>query len=273
MEKKIKAYSIGSFSGWRDEIISVLPFIEFDDPRNHDQSSITRLDYQDMESAMSCPISIVYLYNDKRAGTMSYCELGASRAKGNIIIAIDENEKKDSLIEKIASHYFTSKERTINFLSKNQNSLSPKYNEIFENNKTKDKTPCKNVLFSGDLEEIQELMENVKKCGKNVYSKPPVQELDNFGDKFDLVVVNFKKDLNYHKYGLYHMGIGYATKVPIIELDGNPFPYPPLLGLARRVFTGDKRFEIAEKYLSELNSQHISDEAMICYKLFKEYNK
>ena len=94
MEKKV--YPIGSFGGnWRDYLIKNLPELSFDDPRDHDQSSVTRYSFSDMNSAMECPVAIVYLAEGKRAGTMSYCELGASRAYGNCIVVVDENEKKE----------------------------------------------------------------------------------------------------------------------------------------------------------------------------------
>jgi len=248
-----------------------LPNLSFDDPRDHNQSSITRLDFDDMNSAMNCPISLVYLGNGKRAGTMSYCELGAARANGNCIVAVDENEEKDSLIEQIASNYFTSKQKALEFLKESK--FNPDYNSIKKNDKTSNKNPCRNILFTGNLEEMNELIEEVSKY-KKVYTRPPINGLDDFSEKFDTVVVNFKKGEDHNKHGLYHMGLAYATKVPIIELEGNSaFPYPPLLGLARRVFTGKQRFTVAQEYLKQLGSQHIADEAKLCYELMNKFNK
>jgi len=278
---RYKVYPIGGFrtddlkySDWRDFFIENLPNLDFDDPREHNQSSVARLDTGDMNSAMSCPISLVYLFGNKRAGTMSYCELGASRARGNCIIAVDENEKKDSLIEQIASHYYTDKERALDFLQEGDFNFG-KHFPIKGKNKTKTREPCKSVLFTGSLEEegMERLIEEVSKF-KEVHTRPPINELDNFSDKYDLVVANFPCGEQHSKYGLYHMGIAYATEVPIIELEGNSkFPYPPLPGLARRLFVGKERFEVAREYLERLQSQHISDEALICYELMTKWNK
>lgn len=278
---KIRVYPIGGFrtddikySDWRDFFIENLPNLEFDDPREHNQSAIAKLDTGDMNSAMNCPLSLVYLFGNKRAGTMSYCELGASRARGNGIIVVDENDKKDSLIEQIASHYYTDKKRALDFLEKGNFNFN-KHQAIGIKNKTKTREPCKSILFTGNLEEegMIDLINYISKF-KDVHTRPPISELSNFSDKYDLVVVNFSKGEQHSKYGLYHMGLAYATEVPIIELEGNSkFPYPPLPGLARRSFVGKERFNVAREYLERLQSQHISDEALICYDLMTKYNK
>jgi hypothetical protein len=36
---------------------------------------------------------------------------------------------------------------------------------------------------------------------------------------------------------------------------------------------GKERFDVAREYLERLQSQHISDEALICYELMNKYNK
>jgi len=276
-----QVYSVGGFrtnnpqySDWRDFFIENLPNLDFDDPRNHNQSCIAKLDSEDMNSAMNCPISLVYLFGNKRAGTMSYCELGAARASGNCIIAVDENDKRDSLIEQIASHYYTDKNRAIEFLKRNEFNFN-KNLPIQVENKTKTREVCKSILFTGCLEEpgMEKLIAEISEF-KEVYTRPPINELQDFSKKFDLVVVNFPKGEQHSKYGLYHIGLAYATEVPIIELEGNSkFPYPPLPGLARRTFIGKERFDVAREYLERLQSQHISDEALICYELMNKYNK
>jgi hypothetical protein len=102
-------YMIGGFSGWRQEFIDKLPNVEFDNPINHEQSSITRLNYSDMHSAANKP-SLAYIPEGQRLGTMSYCELGVARAAGMPIIYVDENNEKDSVLEKIATYRFDTKE-------------------------------------------------------------------------------------------------------------------------------------------------------------------
>ena len=111
-------YTIGSFEndGWRDLMINRLNHFNFNDPRNHKQSSIARLDYEDMNAAMNSDIALVYLHSGRRAGTMSYSELGGARAKGRCIIAVDKNEEKDSLIKKIASHYYSTEDGVIDLI-------------------------------------------------------------------------------------------------------------------------------------------------------------
>ena len=266
-----KVYPIGSFGGtWRDDLIQNLPDLSFDDPREHDQSAVAKLDFSDMNSAMECPISVVYLANGKRAGTTSYCELGASRARGNCIIVVDENEKKDLLIEKIASHHYSNLEEAKYFLKKGE-FIEEKNLPIAYENKTLNSNPCEKVLFTGNLEEMTLLMNNVSN-NKKVYTNPIEFGIQNFTNNFDIVIANFKKGEAHDKEALYHMGIAYATGVPIILLEGNIIPYPTLPGLARRTFIGENKLKIAEDYLTALKSQHISDEALVCYELFKKYN-
>src|SRR3989339_33921 len=236
-------YTIGSFEndGWRDLMINRLRNFDFNDPRNHKQSSITRLDYEDMNAAMNSDIALVYLHSGRRAGTMSYSELGGARAKGRCIIAVDKNEEKDSLIKKIASHYYSTEDGVIDLIENNK--YFPKYPPI----KAVDKT-------------------------KTIYLGKNLSPLINFSDKIDLIIVNFDEGKLHDTYGLFYMGIGYATETPILELEGNIIPYPPLIGLARRVLIGSKRFDYAKDYLTNLESQHIDDEALIYYQLMKKYN-
>ena len=108
---------------------------------------------------------------------------------------------------------------------------------------------------------------------KNVYvASNDIGDLENFAENFDIIVTNFSGGKPHNPVGLFHMGVGYATKVPILELEGNSAPYPPLLGLARRVLIGMDRFEHAEYYLKELGSQHINDESTVYYRLMKKFN-
>ena len=201
---------------------------------------------------------------------MSYAELGASRAKGNCIMAIDKNKKEDSLIKKIASHYYTDQDRAIEFLKKGE-FRDDKNLPINYQNKTNLTTPYNSILFTGDLEEMAQLIEELS-SKKKTHTRPTHEEIQNFTQNFDLVVVNFRAGDLLNKYGLYHMGIAYATGVPIIMLEGNKIPYFPLPGLARRTFVGNEKFDMARDYLTRLSSQHINDEAKVCYELFKKYN-
>lgn len=269
-EKYPTIYLIGSFgNGWRDEVIDSLADFDFNDPRNHQQSSITRLDYSDMKAAMESDIALTTIPNGKRAGTMSYCELGGARAKGKCIIAIDENENKDSLLKKIASHHYSTREGVLELLRENE--YKPKYPKIKTKDKTKIRDEYQNILFAGDLQTIEPLIKEMEKTKKVLRGRNP-KNLENFSEETDLIVVNFDNGKPHEKHGLFYMGVGYATKVPILELEGNSVPYPPLLGLARRVLVGRDRFKQAKEYLTNLKSQHIDDEALVYYNLMKKFN-
>ena len=99
-----------------------------------------------------------------------------------------------------------------------------------------------------------------------------LNDLSNFANKVDLIVVNFEKGKPHDKVGLFFMGLGYALNIPILELEGNVIPYPPLLGLSRIVLIGKERFDHAEFYLKNLTSQHIKDEALVYYNLMNKFN-
>ncbi|MBT4376867.1 hypothetical protein HOD29_05840 [archaeon] len=268
---KKDVYLIGSFGGtWRDEFIDRVPVIDFDNPEDHVQSSIAKLDYTDMNGAMNCPASVVYLKNGKRAGTMSYCELGGARGRGNIIIAFDEDMNKDSLIKQIASYYYHDKEQLFHDLE--NKAFESKYLPITPNDKTANHKPAKNIVFAGDIESMDSLIQEVAKV-KNVYTMPKLSNLENFSDKYDTIVTNFDKGKPHNKKGLFVMGLGYSLDVPVIELEGNVIPYPPLAGLSRRILVGKDRFEHAKQYLTNLQSQHITDEALVYYDLMKRFNQ
>jgi len=127
-------------------------------------------------------------------------------------------------------------------------------------------------MIGDHFNEKNNLMKKLSDNNKNIILNHSLFWLQDFSKKVDLLVTNFKPGSHYDPKTLFFMGVAYATKIPIISIEGNDFPYPPLLGLARRVFTGEKRFEILEEYLKNLKSQHIEDEALVCYNLFKKFN-
>lgn len=271
MENEI--YLIGSFTNpcWRQEFIENVPGVKFDNPINHEQSSITKLNYSDMTSASTKPC-LAYVPFGKRLGTMSYAELGAARASGQPIIAVDENsfENEDSVLERIASHEFYSKKEAIDFLNLNPNKLKS-YQPIEIIDKTKTKNQCRNVLLYGlDNVDLGTSL-NMNVCDFSGL-KSKTFNLQNFSKNHDLLVVNFNERDKHAPDALFLMGIAYTTKVPIILLEGHNIPYPPLLGLARRVMVGENRFEHLKEYLNNLKSQHISDEALVYYNLMNKFN-
>ena len=266
-------YMVGGFTGWRQEFIDKLPKVKFDNPIYHNQSSITKLNSSDMGSASTKPC-LAYVPEGKRLGTMSYCELGTARAAGMPIISIDENKEKDSILERIASYEFGSKDEAFKFL-KNNPPLDSAYNGVSINNKTKNKEPCEKALLYGMFEIFLD---------NDTYNNGPLTKdyvglssrnfsIDSFSRDTDLLVVNFEKGQKHAADGLFLMGLAYYTEVPIILLEGNDVPYPPLLGLARRVMVGPNRFDHLNEYLKNLKSQHIADEALVYYNLMNKFNK
>lgn len=267
MENEI--YLIGGFNGWRKDFEVALPNVKFDNPINHEQSSITRLNHSDMYSAANKP-SLAYVEKGKRLGTMSYAELGAARAAGMPIISVDENDIKDSILERIATHKFNSKEDAYGFL-KTYSKFQSRYNSIPSNDKTKLMENYKSILLTGDYEKFKSI--KIPK-NKNIYfSQDYIDNLDNLPKDIDLIVTNFDEGKKHNPEGLFFMGAGYQVKIPIILLEGNNIPYPPLVGLSRRPLFGEKRFEYLEEYINELGSQHISDEALTYYNLMNKFNK
>lgn len=266
---KTKIYPIGSFSGWRDEFIQMFPEYRFKDPRNHNQGAVAKVVFQDMKEAMNCPISLVYLPEDKRAGTMSYAELGGSRAKGNCIIAFDEDKDKDDLIKKIASHYCHSRQELKDLL-KNEDYFG-RYQPLKAIDKTATHKHYESILFTGDIPAMQNLINKMKET-KKVSVNRDVNNIERFAKKTDLIVVNFDKGKSHNRKGLFFMGLGYALDVPVLELEANIVPYPVLPGLARRTLFGPDRFIQAQYYLQNLTSQHIEEEAPVYYALMKKFN-
>ena len=118
MEKK-KIYLAGSFLNFRDKIISELGYkYEFADPRKNRQHSIATLVVDDMGKAKECPIMLACFPKGNSRGTMTYAEIGGSRAKGNYIIIADETDKRDEFLDSISDSKLNSIDDAINFLKK-----------------------------------------------------------------------------------------------------------------------------------------------------------
>lgn len=270
--KKNEIYMIGGFTGWRQEFIDKLPNTKFDNPINHNQSSVARLDYSDMNSSTTKP-SIAYVQQGKRLGTMSYAELGAARAAGMPIISVDENTEKDLILDRVTSYSFNTKQNTLEFLANNPTLISM-HNPIEVIDKTKSKEKYKKVAFLGDYSSnFKNLIDEYAHSGKEYNNDNTLTDLSRFSQDNDLIVVNFENGKKHNKNGLFAMGLAYHTKVPILLLEGNNIPYPPLPGLARRTLVKEDRFEQAKEYLKNLGSQHIQDEALVYYNLMNKFNK
>ncbi len=260
--KRDLIYPAGSFFGWRDEFIDKLADFDFLDPRQHRQHAIAKLVEDDMNAAQKCPILLAYFPKGKSRGTMTYAEIGASRAKGNCIITIDENIP-GPLFEKVASHTFNNKEQAFELLRKGE------YQSKFLPIKPQPEEICKNVLFVGDTEQIQDVINETRKT-KTCHVGYDATQLDNFSKGVDVTVVNLEKQKR-NREAIFYMGLSYALDIPVILSTKNPIVYPPLAGLARRIFTTRRKNEILKDYLSELYLQNIASEAKIMYNLFDSY--
>jgi len=266
--KRDTIYPIGRFGKWRDYFIDALTDFDFDDPRNHSQNAIAMLDHEDMASAQNCDLALAYSSKEQRLGTTSYAELGAARASGNCITLIDEAKNED-LARRIASHSLTDKNSAIELLRSGK--YQSKFCAIPKRDVTKTREPCKKVCFMGDTNSMGGLIEEIANH-KNVSVGFPLENLFDYSKKTDLMVVNYDKGKAHDSMALFFMGLSYTTKIPILELEGNPVPYPTLPGLARRTLFSERRFEFAKFYLTRLQSQHINDESQVYYELMKHFN-
>jgi len=264
MGERNRIYLAGSFHDWRDKIIKALPEYDFADPRNNRQNAIAKLVEDDIKNASECLITFAYFPKGKSRPTMTYAEMGAARANGNYIIYVDENEEKDSLIEKVASVNFSKLNDATAYLKKQE----PSFELIKISERLKERDQINIALFGNIPRNISNL--SLEKKNLIVYDVDDLDNLKNFGEDIDLTVINFDKGLR-EKHAVFYMGISYALDIPIILSTGNPIVYPPLAGLARRIFTGEFRAEILEDYLTNLSSLEISEEAKVMYGLFEKY--
>ncbi len=261
--KKKKIYLAGSFFGFRDKIISELGYkYEFADPRKNRQHSIATLVVDDIGGAKECPIMLPYFPKGKSRGTMTYAEIGGSRAKGNYIIIADETEKRDNFLDNISDYNPNSIEDAINFLKNN----NPRRDVSRAITKKQNKDNKLRIFLATNINYFKEI-ETVCQNENKILMYGSFSNLKNFGN-VDLTVAHFPEGGNRDKKAILFMGMSYALKIPIVMIEENPIIYPPLAGLPRRIFT---KKEIALDYLIRLESQEIQDEAKVMYSLFQKY--
>ena len=263
-EEKPKIYLAGSFFDFRDKIITALPEHNFSDPRKHRQHSIASLVEDDMGEAKESPILLACFPKGKSRGVMTYAEIGASFISGNYIAIADENEKKDDSLEKIADYKTGSIDEAIEFMKYSWYNMLQHPAVKEENNKNNGNL---NILLTTNQNYFTEL-KNIQENGKKVFYVDDLESTEEIG-KMDLTITMLPKGEEIDRRAVAFMGMAYALQIPNILIEENPVKYPPLLGLARRVFDNK---DIAISYLSQLKSQKIDDEAKIMYDLFKRYN-
>lgn len=266
MTKKTRIYLAGSFYGYRDEIIKALPEYSFSDPRTHRQSSIAKLVMDDMTEAEKCPVLYAYFPKGKARGVMTYAEIGCSVTKGNHLIVVDENEQKDSLLEKLAEHYFTNFQESLNFLKEGIKPVKKK------NQKKTASTACSKVYLCGSTEHgLQRAVELAKRAGAKkefILKSDPLEDFKKIKD-YDLIVVHFPAHIERDRHACFFMGAAWYHDIPVLLLDENkPWKYPPLQGLARR---HSEDLTGVLDYLIEVEDLSINEEAVKMYEFFKIY--
>ena len=268
MEKE-KIYLAGAFSDWRDKIIQSLPKFQFADPRNNRQNAVAKLVEDDMNNACQCPILFGCFPEGHARGTMTYAEIGASKVSGNYIIIVDENKEKDGLIKEVASEELNSLEEGIEFLRGKDYVFIPSKQIRVK----KEKAKGLDILLVGDTAKIEKLDVDGKGIEKRIKTIPAGKYWTSEKDfeEIDLMIVNFPRGAR-DKKAVFYMGICYTLDIPIIMVESNPIVYPPLGGLAKRVFVGPEREIILQDYLSQLDSIEIEKEAPVMYNLFKKYD-
>jgi len=259
-EAKKRIYLAGSFYNFRERIISALPDFDFANPITHRQNSIAQLVEDDMKAAEECPVMLACFPKGKSRGTMTYAEIGAARAKGNYIIIADENEQQDYDINKIADVKFGKIDDAIEFL---KNATYEKSGNEIVKKISDDNFRIFLTTTPGYIKGLEKIVQN----GKKIFTFKDMESVEDFG-RMDLTAVHFPRGLKRNRHAIFVMGMSYSLGTPICMLDENPIIYPPLAGLARRIFTQKEPFI---DYLNMIQSQKIDDEAKVMYQLFEKY--
>ena len=263
MEKK-KIYLAGSFLDFRDEIISELGYkYEFSDPRKNRQHSIATLVVDGMKGAEECPILLACFPKGNSRGTMTYAEIGGSRAKGNYIIIADETEKRDNFLDSISDYKPNKIKDAIHFL-KNNNPRRDASRAIIKKQSKDNKLRIFLATNINDFKEIEQVYQNDE---NKILMYGSFGNLKDFGN-VDLTVAHFPKGKDRDRKAIFLMGMSYALEASSITVDENMVLYPPLEGLARRNFKDKKP---ALDYLMRLKSLEIQKESKVYYWVDKKY--
>ncbi len=267
--KKDEIYLIGSFLGFRDEIISSLPSYSFVDPRQHRQSSTAKLVIDDLEKgAQQTPIALSVFPNGKTPGIMSFVEIGASYTFGNLQLVVDGSQK-NPLLKLIADSYFPDVREAIAYLGSDPDlRMNPKLVQSKYPAGSTEKIPVKRVLIAGtrtyELEKVVDEARNKRPDKKFVLSSNPFDELKNISD-YDLLVTYFPTGYDWDRNACLLMGGAFSADISTLIIDEHGWKYPPLQAVARRHGHIGNLLE----YLTEVDDLNISSEAMNMYRFLE----
>jgi hypothetical protein len=251
-------YPAGRFHGWQDEFVrDVFPTWDVLDPRNNRQGAIAKLVEDDMGGVKKADAIFCRLPAGKSLPVMGYAEIGSARVMGKPIILVDENETRELIIHNLASEVFKNYKDGLGYLMRGNFELTNK--DISERDAV---NPVNKIAFAGDITIPRKLNKEI------VY--PNILKLEDLAEA-DLLAVSFESEKRDPK-ALAIMGAAYTLGIPIALYDANPIIYPPLAGLARRIFTGDKGRKAIVEYLKAIQSNDINSEAVVMYNLFKKFN-
>lgn len=253
-------YPAGSFHGWHDEFIrDVFPSWDVLDPRENRQGAIAKLVEDDMGGVRKADALFCKLPKGKNLPVMTYAELGSARILGKPIILVDENEEKELVIHNLASEVFKDYKQGVGYLLRGDFELTGK--DLVERPAT---NPVKKIAFAGDF----------YLASKNLKGKEQVYpNLLKLGDlaEADLLAVSFERGKR-DKKAIAFMGAAYALGIPVILHELNPAIYPPLAGLARRIFSGEEGREIMTNYVTKIETNDINVEASFYKNLCEKFN-
>jgi hypothetical protein len=269
---------VGSYHGFRDEIINALPGYPIKDPRMNRQTATAKIVIDDLTNAEQSDICFVVAPRGKSRGVMTYVEIGDSYAHGKYIINVDENDLPDSFLISFSDKSFTSLKDGLDFIlnnnfeSENKREIPPDVGYANSLKKASQARPL-NIFLHGSLQNgLKEIMH--QKLESKIEKKFFIPSQDGFTDfelfrVIDYLAVHFPKGYEINRQACFFMGVAWAYSIPIVLIEENAVPYPPLQAVARRQFRGLKP---ALDYLSLLETPEVEKESTLMYQLFQKYN-
>lgn len=269
---------VGSYHGFRDEIIKALPGYPLRDPRRNRQTATAKIVIDDLANAEESDICFVVAPRGKSRGVMTYVEIGDSYAHGKYVINVDENEVPDQFLITFSDKSLTNLRDGIEFILNNNFKLEKKRdvppNTGYANSlkKASERRPL-NIFLHGSLQNgLKEIMHHKleNRIQKNFFtpSNDAFTDFELFRE-IDYLIVHFPKGEEINRQACFFMGVSWAYNIPIIVIEENPVPYPPLQAVARRQF---RNLKPALDYISLLETPEVENESTLMYQLFQKYN-